>query len=246
MAGKVFLVSLAFFLLLLPMAFAIPSGVADEFKMTIREKVDIDDYWNSSERRIVVLDSYFNLSSSYYVVLRRNPADAYPYDNFRVCIECYGDYLPTCIYAKDYPSWVQNGQISFFRSDMFRTEYTFGNLTINMSRGYCFIDELDDFTLENNGEYPYVYLELIPLLDVRFTTINTYCETKSARDLITAELTGIGTVISANVNIIYTLYLMFQIIAIVLVTIGAPILIFLMIKWAVWKISGHKLLERGA
>lgn len=244
MMGKVLLVSLVFILLLLPTALAIPTGVADDFKLTVREQVDIDAYWNSSERRIVILDTYFNLSSSYYITIRKNPADVYPYDNFKVCLECYGDYIDTCVYVDDYSSWVQNGQISFFQSEMLQTTHTFGNLTVNMSRGYCFIDELSDFTLENNGEYSYIYVELIPLLDVKFTTINTYCETKSANDLITAELTGIQNVFDVNVNFFYTLYIMFQIIALITVVIGAPIMVFVMIRWMVWKVTGHKMLER--
>lgn len=241
--GKIFLISLVL-LLFLPIVSAIPTGDVDEFKMTIREKIDIDDYWNSSERRIVILDAYFNLSDSYYFTIRRNPADTYPYDNFRICFECYGDYLDTCIYVEDYSSWVQNGQISFFRSDMMERTHTFGNLTINMTRGYCFIDEINSFTFENNGGYSYLFIELIPLLGVKFTTIDTYCETESAQELIEAELEGIGTVISANVNFFYTIYIIIQIIIIITVFIGVPVMVFLLIRWAIWKITGHKILER--
>jgi len=45
-----------------------------------------------------------------------------------------------------------------------------------------------------------------------------------------------------NINIFYTLFIVAQILAIIFVVIGIPILVFLMIRWTIWKTTGRRIL----
>jgi hypothetical protein len=231
---------------LIPSVMAIPESDSDTFRTSFRREVQLDSYYNSSWYQHVGLQVFTGVSSNYYFVMRRNPADMYPYDDMKVCFACAGDYLDTCIYTRDYPSWTENGQISFLRSDYAEVNRTYNGTIRAVSYARCSVNTVADVSYDGNGAYSYIIVEMIPRISTQFTTIQRQCETDSAQAVISEELEGISTVISTNVSIWYTLFLMFQIGAVIFVVFVLPIMVFLMMKWFVYKITGHKMLERSA
>lgn len=244
--GKAILLAVLLAVMLVPSVSAIPESDSDSFRTSFRREVQLDSYYNSSWYQHVGVQIFTGVSSEYYFVIRRNPADMYPYDNMKVCFACQGDYLPTCLYTTDYPSWNENGQISFLRSDYSDVNRTYSGVNRTVSYARCSVSSVSDVSYDGNGAYSYVIVEMIPRINTQFTTIQRQCETDSAQAVIAEELEGISTVIETNVNVWNTLFIMFQICAVIFVVFVLPIMIFLMMKWFVYKITGHKMLERNA
>ena len=84
-------------------ASAIPTSDISKFRSVARETVKFDLYTNSS--RAISLRAFHRESASYYLIIRANPGDVYPYDDFYVNFICSGDALPTGLHTTDYPSW---------------------------------------------------------------------------------------------------------------------------------------------
>ena len=232
--------------MLIPSVMAIPESDSDTFRTSFRRQVQLDSYYTSSWYQHVGLQVFTGVSTDYYFIVRKNPADVYPYDNMKVCFACAGDYLDTCIYTRDYPSWTENGQISFLRSDYAEVNRTYNGTIRSVNYARCSVNSVADVTYDGNGAYSYIIIEMIARVSNQFTTIQRQCETDSAQAVIAKEMAGINTVIGTNVNVFFTLFLMFQIGAVIFVVFVLPIMIFLMMKWFVYKITGHKMLERNA
>jgi hypothetical protein len=87
-------------------------------------------------------------------------------------------------------------------------------------------------------------VEVVPvLLSGSVVTVQQLCEAESRNDLVTALNNGIWTVLTVNVNLFYTLWIVVQTGGVIMVVLGTPILLFLFFKWSIWKITGRKVLE---
>jgi hypothetical protein len=233
--------------MLMPSVFAIPESDSDSFRTSFRRQIQLDAYYNSSWYQTIAVQVFQgNLSPSYYFVVRRNPADAFPYDDMQVCFACQGDYLDTCLYTTDYPSWNENGQISFLRSDYAEVNRTYNGTIRSVNYARCSVISVTDVGYDGNGAYAYIIAEMIPRITLQFTTIQRQCETDSAKAVIAEELEGINVVVSTNVDIWSTLFIMFQIGAVIFMVFVLPLMVFIMIKWVVFRVTGHKILERSS
>jgi hypothetical protein len=244
--GKAILLVVMLAVILVPSVFAIPESDSDSFRTSFRRDVQLDAYYNSSFLQTLGMQVYAsNLSTSYYFVVRRNPADIFPYDNMQVCFICSGDYLDTCLYTNDYPSWSENGQISFLKTGYAEVNRTYNGTVRIVDFAQCTVKSIIDVIYDGNGAYAYLIVEMVPRINTQFTTIQRQCETDSAQAVIAEEMAGIDTVVSVNVNIWNTLFIMFQIGAVIFVVFVIPVLIFVMIKNFVFRLTGHKILERN-
>jgi len=243
---KMILLSVMLAVMLVPTVLAIPESDSDSFRTSFRRNVQLDAYYNSSFLQSIGMQVYaLNLSTSYYFVMRRNPADIYPYDDMNVCFICTADYLDTCFYTRDYPSWTENGQISFLKTGYAEVNRTYNGTVRVVDFVQCTVKSVTDVSYDGNGAYAYLMAEMIPRINTQFTTIQRQCETDSAQAVIAKELEGINTVIGVNVNVWNTLFIMFQINAVIFVVFVIPVMIFLMLRWFIFKITGHKMLERN-
>lgn len=229
---------------------AIPEADIDKFKSSGRSTFLFDDYANLSFVRDLGVKSFpENVldMESYYVVIRRNAGDALPYDDFFVRYQCSGDATPIELHTTDYPSWVENGIVTSIKRNYYFTgesEY-YDNSTINVSYAWCQVYSATDLVVDNNAGYTEFYFEIVPVHEQFVVTVPSWCGDDARADLITGLQTGIGSVLENNANFVYTLWIVFQIIAVILIVLGIPVLIFMLIRWAIWRISGFKILERS-
>jgi len=221
---------------------AIPESDAESFRASARYFVEFDDYYNGTIGRTLTLKSFHSEASYYYVVFRANVGDAKPYDEFDVSFRCEGDTLATSFKTTDYPSWEESGQISFKREFNIRGNETYFNNTINVSTTFCTVLTAGNLVVDSNDGYTKFMMELVPILRNIVITPKSSCELTSAHQTLDSELDSLYKVFVNNINIFYTLFIVAQILAIIFVVIGIPILVFLMIRWTIWKTTGRRIL----
>jgi len=226
---------------------AIPEEDLYRFTGAGRFTFKFDDYYNSSAMRTAKIRFITNHTNLYYyIVIRANIGDSPPYDSFDVSFICNGDESETAFTTTDYSSWVESGQISFKRrfSDP-HTVYYMGVFPFQAMDGECNITSATNLQVEGNEGYTTFNVELVPLLDTNVKTVQSYCEERARTNLIETEINETLTVITSNLNIFTTLWIVIQIFAVILLVIGLPFVIFMMIRWAVYKVTGHKIFARG-
>lgn len=228
-------------------ASAIPDNEIFNFKASVTGIFYFDEYNptnnNYSITRTLQLYVFFNESQYYYVIIRANPADVSPYDDFYIDFSCDGESHAS-FDTTDYTSWVESGQISFKKRFTATDIRDYGNSTLTANFGYCNVYEASGLVVDGNSGYTTFRLDIVPVTTTAVTTIEAYCEEAALHDTITAELSVIDTIFTTNVNLITTLFIVFQIIAIIFVVLAIPIMIFMLIRWAIWRITGIRLLER--
>lgn len=194
--------------------------------------------------REIDLYVFFNESQYYYVLIRGVSADVSPYDDFFVSFSCDGEPA-TSFHTTDYTSWVESGQISFkkqFNPAIVTVDY--GNATIDALYSYCQIYSANSLVVDGNSGYTQFNVDLVPVTTSAVTTLERYCEEAALQDTITAELSAINTIFTNNVNFITTLFTVFQILALIFVVLGIPIMVLLLVRWVIWKVTGMRILER--
>jgi hypothetical protein len=224
---------------------AIPESDLYKFKSSVRGYAKFDEYGGSTATRSYEIKSFYNESDSFYFVIRASAGDIKPYDDFFVRVWCSGDSLPTEFHTTDYDSWVSNGQITFKRN--FYTTYSevYDNLSIPAEKSGCEIYSASGLVVDNNAGYTTFYVEMVPILPTAVITLDAFCADEK-RVNITGRLTsGILIVLQNNTNFLYTMWIIVQVLAVIIIVIGVPVFILLMIRWAIWRITDFKLLERS-
>lgn len=243
MGWKFFLLALLVVLLALPVTSAIPHSDLYKFTESSRFTFEFDLYRNDTYDRSVTVRHFGNETSKYYyVVIRANIGDISPYDQFDISFICNDDESASTLTTTNYNSWVESGQISFKHefSDS-STAYYGGIFPFTVVDGQCNITSATNLVVDGNAGYTTFNLELVPLQDTDALTVQSYCEDQARIDLIEAELNGTYTVISNNINILYVAWIIFQIVAILFVALGVPIVFIVMINWIYWKVTGRKM-----
>jgi hypothetical protein len=141
---------------------------------------------------------------------------------------------------------VQRGLISFKKSFYYYDNSdTYDNISIESQYSTCEIISASNLEVDGNSGYTTFYVEVVPVLySGSVITVQQLCETESRNTLIEALGNGIWTVLENNVNFLYLIWLSIQTSAIVFVFIGIPLLVFLLIRWMIFKITGNKIFER--
>lgn len=226
---------------------AIPDAEIYNFKASVTGEFKFDEYNptnnNFSITRTVQLYTFFNESQYYYVIIRANPADVSPYDEFDIEFFCDGE-SHAIFTTTDYTSWVESGQISFKKQFTSTASRSYGNSTLYANFGYCTVVSASGLVVDGNVGYTTFRLDLVPVTTGVVTTLESYCEEEALSDTITAELSAIDTIFTTNVNFLTTLFTVFQIIALVFVVLAIPIMMFMLIKFVIWKITGIRILDK--
>lgn len=243
MGWKIFLLVFLAMLITLPLASAIPETDLYKFTEATRFTFEFDLYRNDTYMRSATVRHFGNETSKYYyVVIRSNVGDVLPYDEFDVSFACNGDETETIFTTTNYNSWVESGQVSFKHEfgDPFIVYYGF--LPTTVVEGQCNVTSASGLVVDGNAGYTTFNFELVPLQDTSVLTVQLYCEDEARRDLIEAELNGTYTILSSNINIFYVGWLIFQIIAILLIFVGIPVLFIIMVSWVYYNITGRRLI----
>lgn len=239
------LVAGVFAVLLSGVVSAIPESDLYKFKSSVRGYAKFDEYGGSTSTRSYTIKSFYNESDSFYFVIRASVGDIKPYDDFFVRVWCSGDSLPTEFHTTDYDSWASNGQITFKRA--YYTSYSeiYDNLSITASKSGCEIYSASDLVVDGNAGYTMFYVDMIPVLPTAVITLDQFCADEQRVNLTGRLTSGILIVLQNNVNFLYTLWIIVQVMAVIVIVIGVPVFILLMIRWAIWRITGFKLFDRS-
>ena len=222
---------------------AIPEADLDKFRASGRYYALFDTF-AGNDTQYFTAKAFHNDSDNFYIVFRANVGDAPPYDDFYISFNCLGDGIPTEFHTTDYPSWEEAGFVTFLKGYEFEVQEYYDGVNISMSWSYCSLNSATSLVTSGNNPYTTFYVEVVPVLDTKVMTLEMYCSDEGRNALIDQLRNGIWSVLEKNVNFLYTIWIVFQIIAVILVVLGIPILIFMLIRWAVWRVSGHKLFER--
>jgi hypothetical protein len=204
------------------------------FEMSVQGEVWLDG--NATEIELVTLHES---SSSWLLYLRRNSADVYPYDNISISISCNDASSPTTFYSTDYTDWVNNGSIAVnfnFQDESYDIYYNEIDFTGKQSD--CEISA-DSVAFYNNSAYNTIDVEMIPYLGVLEFISCTGVD--SAQIGIADEMNSMTTMMADIWDIAWIVY---SIGIVVVGVFGIPILVFMLIRWAIYKLSGIKLIER--
>lgn len=225
--------------------YAIPESDLYNFKSSVRSYAKFDDYGGSTSTRSYEIKSFYNESDSFYFVVRASAGDIKPYDDFFLRVWCSGDSLPTEFHTTDYDSWVSNGQITFKRN--FYISYTemYDDVSVPAMMSGCEIYSASGLVVDGNAGYTTFYVDMVPILPTVVITLDAFC-TDERRVNLTGRLeSGILLVLQNNTNFLYTMWIIVQVVAVIAIVIGVPVFILLMIRWAIWRITGFKLLDRS-
>jgi hypothetical protein len=230
-------------LLSVSIASAIPETDLNKFRASGRFYPYFSQYTNETQYQTI--SAFHGESDYFYLIVRAHAGDAVPYDDFHLQFRCLGDEVPTELHTTDYPSWVEAGFISFKREYAFDDVLSYYDGTaVNTSWSYCWLITADSLSVNGNAGYTQFYIELVPVLENTVITLNELCGDSERANLINELSEGISLVLEMNVNIIYTIWIVFQILVVILIVIGIPILLFMLIRWAIWRVTGVKLFER--
>lgn len=220
---------------------AIPEADIYMFRASARAIMKFDDYVNITDVRFVNLKTFHNDSAYYYMVIRANPGDVAPYDDFYLRFQCQGDALSTELHTTDYTSWTESGMISFKRQ--FNNPYIeqYDGVPIDAQSAWCQIYSADDLIVNGNTGYTKFYVEMVPLLYQRVQTIEDYCGEEERVELVDNIQFGIQSVLQNNIDFLSVNWVIFQIIAMIAVVLGIPVMLFMLIRWAMWRIAGIRI-----
>jgi len=235
-------VALVITALMMKYASAIPESDINKFRAAGRAVMKFDSYTNSS--RVIDVRAFHGESSSFYLVFRASIGDALPYDDFYVNYICSGDALPTGFHTTDYASWNTAGIISVGRNFYFTENFTYNSATIETRWSSCQILSATDLVVDGNAGYTSFNVEVVPVLTNTVITLDAFCSDEYRTTLIGLLINGISSVFTNNLNILNTAFIVFETLIVLFIVIGIPALVILFIRWAIYRISGHKIFSR--
>lgn len=207
------------------------------FQMAVAQHLFITG--NSSE---IALMSFHSSSNNWILFFRHNDADLSAYDNLSLSVACNGE-SPVVFDTTDYPDWVDKGVLSiefpYERSD-FAVSYNTVEFTAKYSKCTLSVSDYGGSSYVNNSySYNSIDVEMIPFL-------STF-EFIACDDIVTTEtsiLDEIGLITGMMTDVWQILWLVYSIFIVIVAVFMIPIFIFIIIRWAIYRLSGYKLIER--
>lgn len=189
------------------------------------------------------LMSYHGSSQNWVLFMRHDELDLVPYDNLIVSVACNGAsayVFNTTVMSQ----WVDEGMLSIeypYQGNM-SIRYNSVSHTARYSRCTVGISDYGNDSYAGNVEnYTFVRLEAIPFLSVlEFVDCTPYD---------TAELGLLGNIsslVAMMTDFWQMLWLVVSITAIIFGIFMVPIFVFIIIRWFIFRVTGTKIIERGA
>jgi hypothetical protein len=205
---------------------------------TFEMAVHSDIYLDGNETTLALVTLH-ETSSSWLLYIEHNDDDVYPYDNISLSIQCNDALTPTVLYTTGYDDWNNNGSISInfnYQDESYDVYYN----SIDFVGKYsdCVLSA-DSVSFDGNGAYDIVVVEMIPQLGVlEFISCDSV---ESFQIGISEEVLTIVQIMTDVWNILWYTGSTF---VLIISLFGIPMLAFLMFRWALYKITGYKLVER--
>ena len=233
------------FLLAMMALFLIPTSVQGAidpyapqylFEMSVEHFVAING--GQSEMALLV----FHESSQNWILFFRHAAyDEAPYDNLSVVVMC-NDMSPVGFDTAAYSQWVSEGILSIefgYQDTGYPVTYNERAFTGKYSKCYVALADYGAGSYMNNTwNYTKLGVEMIPYLStVEFLD----CGDVESPELATAnELSSVVTMMTDAWTI---LWLVWSIFIVIFAIFMIPIFIFIILRWAIFRITGIRLVE---
>jgi hypothetical protein len=187
------------------------------------------------------LMAFHGSSSNWILFYKHNDFDDPPYDNLSLTVECNGE-SPVTFQTTAYQDWVDYGVLSIefpYAAGSVGVTYNSVSFTGKFSR--CSVSVADYPSSYDNNTYTYNYIdaEMIPFLNtLEFVTCT---DAGNAEISILDEIDMLVTMMSGFWTIAW---LVFSILIVVVGVFMVPIFVFILIRWAIYRLSGFRLIER--
>lgn len=194
-----------------------------------------DVYLDANDTTVSSMMAFHESSKSITWYIRTHQIDVTSFDNHTVNFDCGGSVVGS-FSTKDYETWNTFGFIEVgldYETDPYSISYNEIGFTADYLR--C------EFTVNsgsflNNSAYDYITMELIPVQSsIEF--IN--CEGVTSSQIAVAE--ELEMFVSMASDFWSIVWLIFSIFAIVFAVTGIPAFVFMLIRYVIFRITGHKI-----
>lgn len=197
-------------------------------------------YLGSSDIDMDII-AFHQSSQNWILYFEHSQSDIYPYDNLTLSIDC-NDQLVS-VDTTDYSDWVDDGVLSItfpYAEDDYPITYNEVSMTASRSECELSISDYGASSYVNNTQnYTFIYVEMIPILAV--------LEFVNCSSVDTAEIqimTELDTVVAVFSDFWEIAWLVYSLCIIIFAVFMIPIFIFILIRWALFRLTGYKLVER--
>lgn len=239
---KAILIPLVLMLLVIPSAQAVVNPLVTVFAF--------ESAWsgyvvlNHAESEKPYIYSYHQYSDTWYLYIKSNPHDDPPYDNLTISVQCNDASSPTVFPTTFYQDWNDTGELVFsFPYGEDQIAITYNDHIIYGDVGWCDLSVTSHggSFINNSLSYNYLEMKMIPLIS-SFEDLD--CSNVDSATVGIA--TGLTSLVTYNADLWEIAWLFYSIMILILATFGVPILLFMAIRFAIYRITGHKILERRA
>lgn len=196
-------------------------------------------YLNSSITSTMTLNSFHATSETWNLYIRANTNDNPPYDNLTWTVDCTSGDTAT-FDTLEYSSWVNDGYIQIAMNYEDAAETIHYNAVPLTAKAVTCDFTISDWNATNNTANYRMWAEMIPF----YATIE-FIECEGFEDnfgiSFTGQVTTVVTMMEDGWEIAWYTYSIF---IIIFAVVGVPILVFIVVRWAIYRISGFKLIER--
>lgn len=208
------------------------------FEMSAAHRIQIN-----GESESVSILTFYESSQNWVLFLRHNNVDDLPYDNLSVTVECNGED-PVTFDTTDYSQWVDEGILSVefpYQQSDYGVVYNSINLAGKYSMCVVNVEDYGGSSYANNSyNYTEFNVETIPFLaTLEFIDCN-----QSGSSEINL-LNQMSSTTNMMTNFWDILWLVFSIASVVLGVFMIPVIVFILIRWFLFRVAGIKIVERS-
>lgn len=197
---------------------------------------------NHAEPEKPYVYAYHQYSDTWYLYLKANPHDDPPYDNITVSLQCNGDSTPTVFPTTFYQEWNDTGELVFsFPYGEEQVAITYNDHILYGDVAWCeiFMTSHGGSFINNSLSYNYIETKMIPLIS-SFEDLD--CSNVDSSTIGIA--TGLTSLVTYNSDLWSIAWLLYSIMLVIFAVFGIPMMVFMGIRYLLWRITGHKMIER--
>jgi ABC-type multidrug transport system fused ATPase/permease subunit len=235
---------------MLGLAFAVCMLVMVSSAQSVSILTSIFMFESGSNQRLFLNDTepmnldavvFHQYAKTWYLFFRHNDADVLPYDNISISVECNGATSPVVFPTDFYGEWNSVGELTLsfdFYENSLAIPYNSHLIYGDLSSCELFADSI---SFDNNSAYDYIEVETIPLVSV---LENYDC---SRVESTTINLATSMTFFFGVMGDMWTIsWYVYSMALIIFAVFGIPMFVFIILRYAIFKITGVKLVERRA
>lgn len=215
-----------------------PAAPIIAFEMSTAHLIDIN-----GESESMSLLTFYESSQNWVLFLRHKGVDDPPYDNLSITVECNGE-SPVTFDTTEYGQWVSEGFLSIefpYQQSGYSVVYNSIDLAGKFSQCVVGVSDHGGSSYVNDSyNYTLFEVEMIPFLaTIEFVD----CSAVDSSEL--ALLGQLSSFVDMMTDFWDILWLVISIASIVLGVFMIPVLIFIVIRWFLFRVAGIRLVERS-